>query len=205
MKQFIALFSVLVLALSLVSCDMTRDTNPVSSSGVTKKTVEVNTDANGNTVEQNNISYRLDIDNEVGSVKHLYIVSPYSGDCILYSTVIGKVTSSGKRLTPTSVIGDGSTGTTYYNYVDISGKTFLTNELIQDDGTYGSSSEYIYWKDAAGNYNQYFMSGNAILYVSSVPRTWPKVILNMETGATNVTVQVKGSNVAVSTDTTLIN
>ena len=90
------------LCVLFVGCDFgnTEYKEPQSKSGVTKATVKIKTDENGFTVEQKNIGRRLKIDNESGSIKHLYIVSSYTGDVILYSTVKGKVTSSGKRLNP---------------------------------------------------------------------------------------------------------
>lgn len=57
---------------------------------------------------EENIAKKLTEDNKIGSIKYLYIVSAYSGDVLIYSTVKGKVTSSGKRISPYSVVAAGA-------------------------------------------------------------------------------------------------
>lgn len=138
--------------------------------------------SNGKTIEQQNIIDRLHMDNMPGSIKHLYVISAYSGDVIMYSTVRGKVTSSGKRLTPKTVNGQvgSEISAARVNYVDIAGVTYATDEVIQDDGTYGDSNEYIYWFDSKGIYHQLYVTGGMIVQVSSEPIAVNKVILNLE-------------------------
>ncbi len=192
----IVLFSVTVgFALFQDNCDQqaapTPQTTPQSSSGVKKADVQVTTNDKGHTVEQENIINRVDQDNKSGSIKHLYIVSAYSGDVIIYSTVKGKVTSSGKRLTPTSVVaseqsqygidGHGNDSTNRGIPVNIGGRNYFTSEVLQDDGTYGSSAEYIYWFDTAGVYHQQYITGGLLVHVSSQPINVRKIILNLET------------------------
>lgn len=172
---------VLSLAMFLASngdgCDET--TPPQSASGVQQATVEVKKGADGLTVEQRNVRDRLAMDNKPGSIKHLYVISAYSGQVILYSTVRGKVTSSGKRLTPTSVNGSGS-DTQYTIPVEIGGHRRYTNEVLQDDGTYGSSIDYIYWWDVQGRYHQHYPNGGQIIHVSDQPIPIKSVIINIE-------------------------
>jgi hypothetical protein len=172
---------------SASSCDSTT-IETKTNSGVQKATVEVQTNAQGHTVEQERIAKRVVNDNKPGAIKHLYIISPYSGQTILYSTVDGKVTSSGKRLQPKTVIGDGWRGNTANgddNWVNIGDKSFLTNEVIQDDGTFGDSDPYIYWWDVRGVYHQHFMTGGQIIHVSDVPMNVKGVIINIESLAKN--------------------
>ena len=152
-------------------------TPPVSASGVGKMTVKVDTNEAGHTVEQENIAGRYKIDNSPGSVKWLYVISPLSGDVILASSVKGKITSSGKRLTPKTI----SAGGNYYGQpVTINGVTYYTGEVIQDDGTYGDSGEYLYWWDMRDQYHQQYISAGVMIHISDKPMHWPKVILNMD-------------------------
>lgn len=174
-------FATMFVLMSNSGCD--ESTTPVSASGVSKATVEVKTDANGNTIEQINVAERYKRDNQFGAIKHLYILSAYSGQVLIYSTVKGKVTSSGKRLSPTSVEGMAGYGVNNIqtNYVNIAGKTFVTNEVIQDDGTYGSSIEYLFWFDSKGVYHQQYVTGGMILHVSDQPLSGVKsVVINTE-------------------------
>ena len=169
------LFVVITLSLLMISGCFSGV--PQSDSGVQKATVNIQTGADGLTVEQKNVQTRLLEDNRVGSIKHLYIISAYSGQVILYSTVNGKVTSSGKRLTPYTV---GTYNSMDGNYINIGDKTFETPEVLQDDGTYGNSVEYLYWWDSRGIYHQHYVSGGQIVHISSEPINVKDVIINLE-------------------------
>lgn len=182
-----------IVALALLACvtlmvgcdEAAAGSQPVAATGVSQTTAHVLPGSDGLTVEQRNIKARLEEDNKPGAIKHLYIISPYSGQVILYSTVKGKVTSGGKRLTPTTVaVYDSKTisdreidGTP----LSINGETKRTNEVLQDDGTYGQSGDYLYWWDVRGVYHQHYLTGGQIVHVSSVPINVKSVTLNLET------------------------
>lgn len=135
-------------------------------------TVEVNPD--GKTVEQQNIHDRIKTDNTPGSIKHLYIISAYSGQVLIYSTVKGKVTSSNKRLTPSQVSSE-----TAFTF-QVGENQQYTNQVLGEDGTYGSSVEYLYWWDTKGFYHQQYVTGGMILHISDQPLSVKGVIINME-------------------------
>lgn len=180
-KALAVLISVVTLSV-LAGCD-TQINPQQSASGVKKVTVQVPTNPEGLTTEQKNIRERLLEDNKPGSVKHLYVVSAYSGQVIIYSTVRGKVTSGGKRLTPMTINGSGNDAN-YTIPVDIGGRRRYTAEVLQDDGTYGSSSDYLYWWDTKGVYHQHYVSGGQIVHVSSQPLAVKGIIINMEISQT---------------------
>jgi competence protein ComGC len=126
---FILLFiSIFLIAATSLQC-MEEHSKTKADSGVEKVIQKVSVQANGKTLEQDNVAKRLELENKPGSIQHLYVMSAYSGQVLLYSTVKGKVTSSGKRLSPTIL---SSTYTERYN-----------PEIIGDDGTYGNSIEYL--------------------------------------------------------------
>lgn len=180
-----------IMAVSLNGCDIPTDRTkePVSASGVNKAEVKVPTDMNGNTSEQNNIKNRLLEDNKPGAIKHLYIISAESGQVILYSTVKGKVTSSGKRLNPINVTSYTDQGlNNYYRpfQVQIGNEWRMTNEVLQDDGTYGSSVEYIYWWDVRGVYHQQYVTGGMMVHVSNQPMSVKNIVINIEAQAAGV-------------------
>jgi len=169
-----ALFAfVLVLSSQADSCD-----SVTSDSGVTKATTQVTAGSDGLTVEQRNVRDRLLADNKPGSIKHLYVISAFSGQVLLYSTVRGKVTSSGKRLNPTSVVVGSSGDYRRPGFDSVGGTT--TNEVLQDDGTYGSSVDYIYWWDVQGRYHQHYISGGQIVHISDQPIPVKSITINME-------------------------
>ena len=169
----------LIVSLVFWSCESAPS---VSDSGVKKASVEIQVQASGFTVEQENVKARLLEDNTPGSIKHLYVISPYSGQVIMYSTVKGKVTSSGKRLTPTSLMGSTDRVSTSRgaDKVLIGSERKWTTEVLQDDGTYGSSVPYIYWWDAQGRYHQHFFTGGQIIHISDQPIAVKSITLNLE-------------------------
>lgn len=152
-----------------------------SASGVQKAQVKIETGSDGLTTEQRNVRDRLIADNKPGSIKHLYIISAYSGQVLIYSTVRGKVTSSGKRLTPTSVVvgANGEYRRAGFAVPQL-GDDIVTSEVLQDDGTYGQSVEYLFWFDQRGAYHQHYVTGGQILHISDQPVAVKSVILNME-------------------------
>lgn len=175
----ISVFS--LLGVLFLACGDGSTAPPVSTSGVQKAAIKVETDDKGHTTEQNNITARLMQDNKIGAVKHLYVISAYSGQVILYSTVQGKVTSSGKRLSPTTVAAGRGNDAGYWGIpVLIGNSTYYTSEVLQDDGTYGSSDPYLYWFDSKGIYHQHYLSGGQIVHVSSQPIAVKNIIINIE-------------------------
>lgn len=169
MKNLFKVMSVLMFALVLMSGSCEDGKQQKSDSGATKATTHIQTDAEGHTTEQKNIIERLQRDNKVGEVKHLYVISSYSGDVLEYSTVKGKVTSGGKRLSPKTVNGNGFENPGSPNFVYIGGSKYTTDEILDDGGAYGESGNYLFWFDAQDNYHQYYPSGGTYLHISERP------------------------------------
>ena len=161
------LLFILISGLLLTSCVESQQQQK-SDSGVKKATTKIKTNPDGTTVEQKNIIERLKRDNDIGSIKHLYVISSYTGDVLQYSTVKGKVTSGGKRLSPKTVNGNGSS-IGYSNTVKLNGTTYTTDEVLDDGGAYGDSGNYLFWFDTQGNYHQYYPSGGTYLEICDRP------------------------------------
>lgn len=174
-----------ICSLALIGCEPPAP--PVSSTGVGKATAKVTVGSDGVTNEQRNIRDRLEMENKPGVVKHLYVISPESGQALIYSTVKGKVTSSGKRLSPTAIDAVINNGSNVHNGWEISygDHRVVTREPLQDDGTYGSSEPYIYWFDVRGVYHQHFFTGGQIIHVSDAPLALKTVVINIEAGQAN--------------------
>lgn len=146
----------------------------VSDSGVKKARAKLDTGPDGYTVEQRNVKEYLEEQNTPGMIRHLYVISVYSGDVILYSPVDGKVTSSGKRLTSNMTLVRGDYGANRTG-------DFVMGR-IGDDGTYGgaNAAQYVYWKDTRGIFHKHFITGGQIIHVSGSPMAFPKVIMNID-------------------------
>ena len=157
----------MMIAASDPECEGTSSTD-VSRSGVQVASTQVAVQSDGKTLEQNNVARRLQLENKPGSIQHLYIISAYSGQVLLYSTVKGKVTSSGKRLSP-SLQAYCSQNSGRYE-----------PELLGDDGTYGSSIEYLYWWDVQGRYHQQYVTGGIFIHISDQPTQFGRVTMQVE-------------------------
>lgn len=175
----ISVMGVLSAAALLSACGI-QDA-PTSAAGVRQATATIATNTNGRSAEQENIIARSERDNRPGSIKHLYVISAYSGQVLIYSTVQAKVTSSGKRLTPTTVNGSDRTDACSGSSFRANGVGYCTEEMVQDDGTYGTSIPYLFWLDSKGVYHQHYPEGGQIIHISDQPMSVPRIILNMET------------------------
>jgi hypothetical protein len=171
--------TVVALCALVLSCGPSHP--PVTSSGIGQAQADVVVGPSGMTVEQENVKRRVEEDNKPGAVKYLYVLSAYSGEVILQSTVKGKVTSGGKRLEPTSV---AATDSQYSGGIPVNVAGYAnrrTGEVIQPDGTYGSSVEFVFWWDVQGIYHQHYVSGGQILHVASQPMSFGRVTLDVAT------------------------
>ncbi len=57
--------------------------------------------------------------------------------------------------------------------------TYLTDEFINEDGTYGNSTPYIFWFDVRGVFHQQFLS-DVIIHISDQPLAVKSIVLNIE-------------------------
>jgi len=175
---YLVLVGLIILA-TATGCP--RYVEPQGRSGIKTVTAGrdvVKTNSTGHTVEQQNILDRMRVDNLPGEIKHLYVISAYSGQVILYSPVKGKVGSSGKRLNP-SKIGSPVGSYTMPSF-EVGGQRYYTDELPTDDGTYGPSIEYLYWFNPTTQaYHQHYLGGGQIVHVSDQPVSVKGVVINL--------------------------
>jgi hypothetical protein len=163
------------LMLALTSCG---DNESASVSGVQRHETKVDTGSDGLTVEQRLVERRLKRDNKPGAVKFAYVGAAFTGEIIYQSTVDGKVVSSGKRLSPKTI--SYSRGTSNGFPIEIGGATHYTNEILSDDGTYGSSIPYLFWFDVDNTYFQQYVTGGTFLTVTDRPIDFQRLKLRVE-------------------------
>lgn len=178
MKQLLNGLLALVFVFFLYGCSE-KTPEPATSSGVTKVESNVEVGSNGMTLEQSNIVKSYEVENKPGAIKHLYVISPYSGQVLIYSTVKGKVTSSLKNLYPSQL--HNARGYVHGAYkVTVGNTEARTFETMNDSGTYGTSDAYLYWWDVQGRYHKHFVTGGQILHISDQPLAVKNVVINME-------------------------
>lgn len=85
-------------------------------------------------VEIDNIKRRLELTSNPGQMGYVLLMNE-AGQPVLYTTVVGKITSSGKRLQDRNCANG--------------------HECPSDEGTYGSSDPYIYFWSQSGMYHQW--------------------------------------------------
>lgn len=102
-------------------------------------------------LERKNIKRRLELFSDEAKVSYIYLTS--YGRVMAFYTVKGKITSGQKRLTSNQQISNGCGG------LLSPGDNPCTGSLIVDspelDGTYGSSSPYIFFWTTDGTYVQW--------------------------------------------------
>ena len=121
-------------------------------------------------VERDNVNKRLALANDPTQIMWVYCLSDM-GNVIISSPVVGKVSSSTKRLEPSS-------GERYGTGIDthsIGGERYTSNELMGADGTFGSSDPYVYWFTPEGQYLQW----NGEYVVSNVPLKLERAVFNI--------------------------
>ncbi|MBI2666637.1 hypothetical protein HYX13_03430 [Candidatus Woesearchaeota archaeon] len=123
-------------------------------------------------VERDNINKRLALANDPTQIMWFYALSDV-GTVVLSSPVVGKASSSGKRLEPKTGTIYNSGATCNIGYV--AGEAYCTNEIMGADGTYGESDAYVYWFTPEGQYFQW----NGKYVVSNAPLKIEKPILNV--------------------------
>lgn len=145
-KKILSVFAVLLIATSILIVNAGWfDSEPAKSgAGIP----QVTPSPLPSSIEQQNINNRLQIMNKPSTTLFFYGLSE-TGTIIFRSTVKGKVTSSGKRLEP--IQGNDYNG--WCQSRNANGD--CSNELLQADGTFGNSDEYVYWFDFEDNYYQW--------------------------------------------------
>lgn len=120
-----------------------------------------------NSLERLNISKRLQMWNDPAKVSYIYLTS--YGKVMAFYVVKGKVTSGNKRLTaPQNQIG-----------TNVSAPEVLSMEAPELDGTYGSSSPYVFFWTTDGTYVQW--SGEYMLSDQPLTlTTTPELVRNVK-------------------------
>lgn len=162
------LFVAIALFICLVGSDGCESKPEKSISGAKQVTAseigfKIPTNKNGLTCEQQNIIDRLRVTTDPTKVMWIHTMG-LDGKVIKRMPVRNKVTSSGKRIEPITTTGSS------VGYPDIrAGSSYQTNELLQADGTYGSSDNYIFWFDPMGRYHQWGTAGGLGYLLTDYP------------------------------------
>ncbi len=153
--------ALLGLSIGLFSCNelQKQETQQTSSSGAVtvnvSKQFHIPVNAEGNTTEQQNIIDKNKVTSDPTKIMWMHLID-LSGRIYLRTPVRGKITSSSKRLEPASCAAGLTGGESHRSFGAFTpDHQERTSELIQIDGTYGTSDQYVYWFDPRGYYYQF--------------------------------------------------
>lgn len=132
----------LLLCTALAGCDDLPQSNKnVQAEKAAQAAQSIHFEENA---EIDNIKHRLELTADPGKVGFILLLNQ-AGQPILYEGVKGKVTSGGKRLTPPDRASAGWGA----------GQNTITRAAPSDEGTWGSSSQYIFYWNTEGVYRQW--------------------------------------------------
>jgi hypothetical protein len=141
MKTIYSALLVIALSLGLTACDPNGAPTGRDSQAAAARDAANSIQFNGN-AEIDNIKWRLELTSKPGVVGYIMLLNE-SGSPILYETVVGKITSGSKRLTAPS------------RWWRHSQDRDVIGPAPSDEGTWGSSNEYVFYRTAAGEYRQW--------------------------------------------------
>jgi len=132
----------LLACLALVGCeDLPQSNKNQQAEKAAAAAQSIKFDENA---EIDNIKKRLELTADPGKYGFILLLNQ-AGQPILYEGVKGKVTSGGKRLTPPDRASSAWGG----------GQNTVTRAAASDEGTWGSSSAYIFYWNTDGVYRQW--------------------------------------------------
>lgn len=137
-----------IASLSLLSCLALAGCDDVQQSNKSQQAEKAAAAAQSIKFDENaeidNIKKRLELTADPGKYGFILLLNQ-AGQPILYEGVKGKVTSGGKRLTPPDRASASWGG----------GNNNVVRAAASDEGTWGSSSPYIFYWNTDGVYRQW--------------------------------------------------
>lgn len=150
MSKLITIASIAALSLGLAACEVpqAKQTNTVKNAQAEKAAAAANSITFTDNAEIDNIKKRIENTSHPGTMGFVILLNQ-SGQPILYEGVVGKITSGSKRLTKpmqTKQYGIGGAN---------GGAAYVNEPAPSDEGTWGSSAEYIFYWNQNGEYRQW--------------------------------------------------
>ena len=134
------ILSLILLLFTLIACNKPRPKSKKELQAEKAKAMAESIKFSGN-AEIENIKKRLELTSDPLLIGYIVLMNE-AGQPILYTTIKGKVTSGGKSLTSKKRVNSD-----YYKD--------LVVDSPSDEGTYGSSGQYIFFTDMNGVYHQW--------------------------------------------------
>lgn len=134
-------------ALLLTACEPNAPANPAKAAQAAKAQEAANSINFTENAEIDNIKKRLELTSNPGQIGFVLLLNEM-GKPVMYTSVIGKITSGAKRLTAPQEVR-------CLEVADAVGCNQHMVEAPSDEGTYGSSGPYIFFWTVDGQYIQW--------------------------------------------------
>lgn len=134
-------------ALLLAACEPNAPANPAKTTQAQKAAEAANSIQFSENAEIDNIKRRLELTSNPGQIGFVLLLNEM-GKPVMYTSVKGKITSGGKRLTSPQEV----------KCLDVADGVGCSQQMIEapsDEGTYGSSNPYIFFWTVDGQYIQW--------------------------------------------------
>lgn len=168
-KRFIALFVVLVFFITTAESCGSPQVSVGGANQITDLGFKIPVNAQGHTSEQQNIIDKYRVTTDPTKLMWMQLIT-IEGKIVARIPVAHKVTSSGKRLEPSTVTGsDAYLPQVPFTKMDGTTGYWYTNEMMGPDGAFGPSDNYIYWFDPLHRYNQLGTTGGMVYLLTDYP------------------------------------
>jgi len=146
MKKFLTLLA-LPLMLAVAACNSQPAAQPAKNVQAEKARAAANSITFTDNAEIDNIKNRIELTSKPGMIGFILLMNE-AGQPIMYEGVKGKITSGSKRLTDPIQIKKFNQGPSLAD-------TYVAVPAPSDEGTHGSSGEYIFYWNSNGEYRQW--------------------------------------------------
>lgn len=147
MKKIGIIAALAASSLMLTACDVNQPANPAKTAQAQKAAAAANSIQFNENSEIDNIKQRLVLTSNPGQIGFVLLLNEM-GKPVMYASVKGKITSGQKRLTAPQEV----------KCLDVAGQVGCSQQMVDspsDEGTYGSSSPYVFFWTTDGQYFQW--------------------------------------------------
>ena len=147
MRKIISVLSIAAAAFALAGCEPNPPANPAKTAQAAKAAEAANSINFTENAEFDYLKKRLELTSNPGQIGYVLLLNEM-GKPVMYAGVRGKITSGQKRLTAPQEV----------KCLEVADAVGCSQQMVDspsDEGTYGSSSPYVFFWTTDGQYFQW--------------------------------------------------
>lgn len=147
MRKIITALGIAAASFVLAGCEPNAPANPAKTAQAAKAAEAANSINFSQNSEIDNIRRRLELTSNPGQIGFVLLLNEM-GKPVMYASVRGKITSGNKRLTAPQEV----------KCLEVAGQVGCSQQMVDspsDEGTYGSSTPYVFFWTTDGQYFQW--------------------------------------------------